>query len=153
MEIQISFQKKKFSKETEDYLCSRLDKDTEADLIHNLRELASLKVKKLKSQDANDLLIRIIQAIIINDDLEETINSSAHDTENDNEPESESEDDKGGDKTIIVLNKNDPPQGTSKQNSPELTPISTEPGKVDEKSSQKIKKHQAKIRSNNNVIA
>ena len=39
MEIQISFQRKKFSKETEAFLCSRLDKDTEAHLINNLRDL------------------------------------------------------------------------------------------------------------------
>ena len=41
MNIQISFQKTKFNKATEDFLCSKMDEDSDAELITNLREIAS----------------------------------------------------------------------------------------------------------------
>ena len=81
MDIQISFQKKKFNKATEEFLCSKMDEEQDAELIKNLKILASWEVKKLKAKIANALLIKIIQAIIIKDDLEETINSTFIDNE------------------------------------------------------------------------
>ena len=53
MDIQISFQKKKFRKATEEFLCSRMDEDNDTNLIANLKSLASGEVKKLKVNDAN----------------------------------------------------------------------------------------------------
>ena len=85
MEIHISFQRKRFNKATEEFLCSRLDEECDANLISNLKSLANGDVKKFKVNDANVLLIRLIQAIIINVDLEETINTTITDTEHESE--------------------------------------------------------------------
>ena len=99
----------------------------DAELISNLKSLASEKVKKLKAPIANALLICIIQAIIVNDDLEETINSTLTDTEHaDDEDASDADDDDDGDdeksvhenendKTVIEIKTVDPGLGTSKQ--------------------------------------
>ena len=76
MDIQITFHKRKFNKVTEKFLCDRMDEENAANLISNLKSLASGEVKKLKVNDDNVLLISLIKAIIINDDLEETINST-----------------------------------------------------------------------------
>ena len=57
MDIQISFQRKKFNKATEDFLCSKMDEENDSDLIANLRILASGVVKKLKLNDVNALPI------------------------------------------------------------------------------------------------
>ena len=151
MEIQISFQRKRFSKVTEDFLCDRLDKDTDEVLIQNLRNLAQKKVKKLKAQDANDLLIRIIQSIIINDNLEETINTSAPE---DTEHESDSDDEKheDGNSTIIVTNKIVSTPGCSKQ--PDLslpTHISPKNVKIHAKVTEKIAPIHIKKSSNKEV--
>ena len=64
MDIQISFQRKKFSKATEEFLCSRMDEDNDTNIIANLKSLASGEVKKLKVNNAHVLLVRIIQAIV-----------------------------------------------------------------------------------------
>ena len=53
MEIQISFQRKKFNKATEEFLCSKMDEDSDSELIKNLKNLAGRAVKKLKAKMAN----------------------------------------------------------------------------------------------------
>ena len=65
MNIQISFQKKEFQKGTEDYLCSRLDKDVDQHLINNLRKLTSGDAKKLLANEANDFFPVVICLTII----------------------------------------------------------------------------------------
>ena len=76
-------------------------------------------MKKLKANEANVLLIRLIQAIIINDDLEETIHSTGTitDTEHESEEddlEDESKED-GNNQTIAEIPNVDPLEGTSKK--------------------------------------
>ena len=56
MNIQISFQQKSFKKRTEDFLCARLDEDTETHLINNLRKLCKGDEKKILACDAKELL-------------------------------------------------------------------------------------------------
>ena len=41
MDIQISFQKKKYNKATEEFRCSKMDEEQDAELITNLKSLAS----------------------------------------------------------------------------------------------------------------
>ena len=137
MEIQISFQRKRFNKATEEFLCSRMDVESDSNLITNLKSLASGVVKKLNVNDANALLIRIIQAIIINDDLEETINTTITDTEHESEDE-DSENEKtedGNNKNIVKIPKDDPLLGTSKQHqtSPVVTTVPVPQQKSDGK--------------------
>ena len=126
-DIQISFQKKRCSKATEEFLCSRMDEDNDSNLIGNLKSLASVEVKKLQANDANVLLVRIIQAIIINDDLEETLNY----TTTNNEHESDGK----NNATIVEIQNGDPPQGTSKQDiqMKKIVPAAPKKPKSDEK--------------------
>ena len=124
MDIQISFQKKKFNKATEEFLCSKMDEEQDAELITNLKSFASGEVKKLNTKIANALLITIIKAIIIKDDLEETLNSTFNDNEHaDDEDESDGDSDdeeddekpiNENDATIIEIKNVDPGQGNER---------------------------------------
>ena len=112
MDIQISFSKKEFNKKTEEFLCAKLEDSTDEHLIEYIRRLANSK--KLMAKEAQELLIRLIQAIIVDDELDETMNNSKSDTEHeteneDNESENESEDD-ANNKTIIEPNNGTIPQ-------------------------------------------
>ena len=71
-QILISFQRTKYSIVACDYLCSKLDSE-DVDVIKHIQMLTHNKLKKLKADDANYLVRKLLQAIIINDDLEETI--------------------------------------------------------------------------------
>ena len=67
--IQISFHRKKFSKSTCDYLCNKLDENEDLETIAQLKGLTNKTISKLKVKEANELVIKILQAIIIDDDL------------------------------------------------------------------------------------
>ena len=92
-----------------------MDEDRDKELIANLKNLASGSVKKLKANDANILLVRIIQAIIIDDDSEETINSTITNNEHESDGEETETENDGNDITIVSQSPVDPLQGTSKQ--------------------------------------
>ena len=62
--ILISFQRKKFSDKTCEYLCSKLDIEEDQDIIRDLTHLNSGQFKSLKVKPANILLKKILQAII-----------------------------------------------------------------------------------------
>ena len=97
--IIISNEKRKFSDKTFKYLCAKLDPNNEDEqsLINDLENLQSGQSKTLKAANANQLVKKILQSIIINDDLEDdtAYQSVATDgnieTENDSEHETESE--------------------------------------------------------------
>ena len=111
--------------------------------MFNLQGLTVGTIKKLKVQDANDLALRILQAIVISDDLDTTGNETDYgsipsDTDQDSEHETEGED--ANDITIVEPGKIDPPQGTSKQgNIPEPPPKVkvTKPMKIGKEKSEK----------------
>ena len=67
--IQISFHRKKFSKTTCEFLCSKLDETEDKETIAQLIGLTDKTISKLKVKEANELVIKILQAIIIDDDL------------------------------------------------------------------------------------
>ena len=58
--ILISFQRTEISKSTCEYICSKLDKDEDGELIANITLLQTGLKKKLKSDDANTLLFNLI---------------------------------------------------------------------------------------------
>ena len=93
--------------------------ENDAKLISNLKTLASGEVKKLKANEANVLLIRLIQAIIIIDDLEETIHSTGTITDTEHESEEDDSEDEskedGNNQTIAEIPNVDPLEGTSKK--------------------------------------
>ena len=82
-------------------------------------------MKKLRSANANELLIRLIKAIIIDDDLEQTINPAnfPNHTSTDNENESDGDaddsdigtDNENANNTIVTPVAIDTLEGTSKQ--------------------------------------
>ena len=61
-----------FVKKTCDYLCSKLDADIEEDkiIMAQLKGLTDESITKLLAKDANELLKTLLQAIVINDDLD-----------------------------------------------------------------------------------
>ena len=71
--IMISFQRTKISKTTSDYLCSKLDKEEDQELIMNITLLQTGLKKKLKAEEANTLMRRLLCAIMIDDALEDSI--------------------------------------------------------------------------------
>ena len=113
--VLISFEKRKFNEKTCRYLCAKLDPNNEDEqsLINDLEHLQSGQSKTLKAANANRLVKKILQSIIINDDLEDdTANQSVAtdgniETENDSEheTESESETDTGNDPDITIKSK------------------------------------------------
>ena len=91
--ITISFQKRtNISKATCEFLCKKLDQDEDEDLIRNISQLTSGQKKKLKVEEANVLVRRLLQSILVNDELDETI-ASEMEAESGTENEHESEDD------------------------------------------------------------
>ena len=71
--IMFSFQRKKnISEKTSDYLCSKLDNEDDKDLISNITLLQVGLKKKLKAEEANSLLMRLLSAILVNDELDES---------------------------------------------------------------------------------
>ena len=54
--ILISFQRQRISKTTCEYLCSKLDKEDDADMIRNISLLTSGQLKALKVKEANILV-------------------------------------------------------------------------------------------------
>ena len=125
--ILISFQRSLISKTTSEYLCSKLDKDEDGEMIANITLLQTGLKKKLKAEAANALLFKLLCAILINDDLEESIISendgikeniknSVTDTDNEHESEeSENETTDDGDKTVLALGSKNSLPGTSSQ--------------------------------------
>ena len=94
--ILISFQQKAFSDVTCQFLCSKLDKDEDEDIIRNIRMLTSGELKKLRADDANALVKKLLQSIIINDNLEESVlPASIIETETETETENDDENDSG----------------------------------------------------------
>ena len=99
--IVISFSQTKIHKTTSEYLCSKLDQTEDEELIRNISYLSSGQKKKLKAEEANYLLKRLLQAILINDnldessvaseneDLNEMTSNSVNETENDEEDSEE----------------------------------------------------------------
>ena len=69
-----------------------MDQDEDEDLIRNISQLTSGQKKKLKVEEANVLVRRLIQSILVNDELDETI-ASEMEAESGTENEHESEDD------------------------------------------------------------
>ena len=65
----------KISKNTSEFLCSKLDRDEDEELIRNISLLSSGQKKKLKAEEANSLLKLLLKAIIVNDDLDESIST------------------------------------------------------------------------------
>ena len=116
--VQISFHRKKFSVETCEYLCKKMDEENESDIIHinNIKGLTDGTITKLLVKDANELVKVLLKAIIINDDLEmkdeETGQSNDETDQEDSEHETETED--GLNTTIVNGSNKDPSQGTSK---------------------------------------
>ena len=100
--ITISFQKRtNISKTTCEFLCKMLDQDEDEAMIRNISQLTSGQKKKLKVEEANILVRRLLQSILVNDDLDESIvteNEVEPETEGEHETESESENE--ADKTI-----------------------------------------------------
>ena len=59
--ITISFQKRtNISKATCEFLCKKLDQDEDEDLIRNISQLTSGQKKKLKVEEANVLVRRLL---------------------------------------------------------------------------------------------
>ncbi len=88
--IVISFQRKnaKISQTTCDFLCAKLDIDEDEEVIRHIQLLTSGQLKKLKADDANSLLKKLLTSIIIDDNLDETTVSEIEaDTDNENEIE------------------------------------------------------------------
>ena len=107
--IQISFHRKKFRKAMCDYLCSKLDENEDTETISQLKGLTDKTITKLKVKEANELVIKILQAIIIYDDLVTTDEENDIDeTENDSEHETDIEVE--ADLTIKVRNVGDSPK-------------------------------------------
>ena len=65
----------KISKNTSEFLCSKLDRDEDEGHIRNISLLSSGQKKKLKAEEANSLLKLLLKAIIVNDDLDESIST------------------------------------------------------------------------------
>ena len=89
--IKFSFNKKSYSDLTKEFLCAKLDPEEDAEIISNLRNLMENVQKSLKVKTANALLKKILQAIIINDEIEEDEKFGA-DTDTDADDESENDD-------------------------------------------------------------
>ena len=62
--------------------------------MYNLQGLTKGTIKKLKAKEANEMVIKILQAIVINDDLEVTDGESDQGNDlNETDPDSEHETD------------------------------------------------------------
>ena len=59
--ILISFSQTKISKTTSEFLCNKLDQVEDELLIRNISFLASGQKKKLKAEEANTLVTRLLQ--------------------------------------------------------------------------------------------
>ena len=70
--ILISFQRNSINKKTSDFLCSKLDKNEDSELITNITLLQTGLKKKLKAEESNTLMIRLLFAIMVDDDLEDS---------------------------------------------------------------------------------
>jgi hypothetical protein len=116
--IQITFHRKEYSQTTCDYLCSKLDPDDIFDsaLMFNLQGLTNKSITKLKVKEANEMVIKLLQAIVINDDLL-TTDDETEANETDSEAEIETEAENEGDSTIVEVN-SDSPQGISGAHKP-----------------------------------
>ena len=90
--ITISFQQKAISDVTCQFLCSKLDTTEDEDIIRNIQMLTSWALKKLRADDANILVRKLLQAIIINDNLDESIlTATSPETEIETETENDDE--------------------------------------------------------------
>ena len=104
-------QSQTIAKSTCEYLCAKLDPEDDAEIIRNLETLTSGQVKKLKSEAANSLLKKLLCAIIINDDLNESLapeETATTENETENESDTEHESDSGEDADSENENENDP---------------------------------------------
>ena len=108
--ILISFQRTVISKTTSEYLCSKLDKDEDAEMINNIKLLQTGLKKKLKTVEVNALMFKLLCSILVNDNLEESLanenidpeeisKNSTVDTDSDEE-NYDTEKTEEGDKTI-----------------------------------------------------
>ncbi len=93
--INISFHRRKYSMATCEFLCAKLDEERDKEIITNIRALTNGTMTKMKVKEANAMAIRIVQAIIIDDDLEEF--EETMDTETEGESDSDRD---NGDETI-----------------------------------------------------
>ena len=116
--LQITFHRKKFCQTTCDYLCSKLDADTEEDkiIIDQLKGLTDKSITKLLAKDANELVKRLLQAIVVIDDLDTEDDTDYRSVQNESEPDTEHESEEdGNDATIIEKAKSPKKQGSAKQ--------------------------------------
>ena len=130
--IVISFQRTntRISQNTCDFLCDKLDTNEDESLIRNIQFLTSGRLKKLKVEDANLLLKKLLLSIIIDDNLDET-SASEIEIESDIESSKESGWDEEGDSEADPNNtiKNRPNNGEN----PGLDPMkirSSSPGLI-----------------------
>ena len=93
----ISFQRTntKISQNTCDFLCAKLNTNEDESLIRNIQLLTSGQLKKLKVEEANLLLKKLLLSIIIDDNLDET-SASEIEAESDFESSKENDSDEGG---------------------------------------------------------
>ena len=75
--ILISFHRPRYSKVTCEYLCSKLDREEDADVIRNISLLTSGQLKSLKVKEANIVVKKWLQSIIINDEMDDSIISES----------------------------------------------------------------------------
>ena len=117
--IQITFHRRKFCQVTCDFLCSKLDADNAEDsiIMAQLKGLTDESITKLLAKDANELVKRLLQAIVINDDLDTEYETDYRSVQNESELDTEHETDgeDGNNATIIELTNKNPPPGSSKQ--------------------------------------
>ena len=99
--ITISFQQKEISKKTCECLCSKLDEESDVNLIRDLKFLYSGNSKALKVKEANFLLREIIKSIIITDDElgNEKVSDKTLTTDNENKSENEDSEDESNTET------------------------------------------------------
>ena len=89
--INFSFNKKSYSDLTKEFFCAKMDPEEDAEIICNLRNLMENTQKSLKVKNANALLKKILQAIIINDEIADDVKFGS-DSDTEAEDESENED-------------------------------------------------------------
>ena len=83
--ISISFHRLKFSTITRDYLCSKLDGIEDEKIIRHIELLTSGQLKKLKAVDANCLVKKLLQVIIVDDEMDNTVTETTDDSEHESD--------------------------------------------------------------------
>ena len=144
--VLITFHRKKFCPVTCEYLCSKLDADNEeeSNIMAQLRGLTDESITKLLAKDANELVKRLLQAIIIDDDLDTEYDTDYKSVPNESELDSEHETDgEDGNITIMELPNDESKQGSSKTN--EILTFKTPQVKKITKQMPKITKNKTEV--------